>query len=96
MYFFFKQSYPKKIKENKARLISPTYSPTNGVCFKFWYHMYGPSVGELNIWLRQGNVLQRNFWTRSGNFGDQWRYGHVTVKSSLEFQMVIEGYHIKI
>jgi hypothetical protein len=78
---------------DRARLVSPMYFSTNsqGDCFKFWYHMYGNSIGVLNIWLKQNNQLTKILWNRSTNLGDFWRYGHVTIKSSSEFQIVLEG-----
>lgn len=59
--------------------------------FKFWYHLYGISLGTLNIWLRENNQLVKNLWSRSGNFGNYWRYGHVTVQSQTDFQIALEG-----
>jgi len=87
-----KASSPQ-LQNDKARLISPTYSGTSssGICFKFWYHLYGQSIGSLNVWLRQNNQLKTNLWTRTGNFGNFWRLGLVTVKSSADFEIVLEG-----
>ena len=40
---------------SSARLISPPYSVgATGVCFKFWYYMFGSSVNRLNLWTRSG------------------------------------------
>jgi hypothetical protein len=91
-YIFIETSYPQK-QGDKARLISPTYPATSGTgdCFKFWFHLNGLDIGTLNVWIRQNNQLIKNIWSRSGNLGDIWRYGHVTVKSNTEFQMVLEG-----
>ena len=90
-YIYIETSYPQK-QGDKARLVSPTYSGSSrGECFKFWYHMYGASQGSLNIWIRQNGQLYKNIWSRTGNFGNVWRYGHVTVKSSVAFQIVLEG-----
>lgn len=48
-------------------------------------------VGTLNVWTRIGNALDKNVWSRQGNFDNFWRYGHVTIKSEFSFQMVFEG-----
>lgn len=53
--------------------------------------MYGASVGSLNVWLRQNGQLTKQVWTKSGNLGNKWRYGHVTIKSDFDFQVVLEG-----
>lgn len=78
---------------DKARLISPTYPATgqDGDCFRFWYHLYGSSIGTLNVYLRQSNTLTKNLWSRAGDFGNFWRYGHVTISSEVEFQVALEG-----
>ncbi len=91
-YIFIETSFPQKLGD-KARLISPTYSATvgSGNCFKFWYHLYGADIGSLNVWIRQNNQLFKNIWSRSGNLGNTWRYGHVSVKSIYDYQMVLEG-----
>ncbi|CAF0741635.1 unnamed protein product, partial [Brachionus calyciflorus] len=90
-YIYIEASSPQTTGQ-KARLISPTYSRTNseGDCFKFWYHLYGDGIGSFNIYTRQNGIL-KSVWSRSGNLGNYWRYGHVTVKSSVDFQIVLEG-----
>ena len=41
---------------SSARLISPSYTVGSvGVCFKFWYYMYGSSVNMLNLWTKVGS-----------------------------------------
>ena len=47
---FIEASYPRK-ENDTAVLRSPSIRPpSNGVCFKFAYHMHGPHVGTLNIY----------------------------------------------
>ena len=36
-------------------------------CLTFWYHMYGSSMGSLNV-LRNDTQV----WTRSGDQGNSW------------------------
>ena len=44
-----------KTTNSSARLISPAYTVGSvGVCFKFWYYMYGSSVNTLNLWTKLG------------------------------------------
>ena len=62
-------------------------------CFEFWYHINGASNGKLRVWLKSENP-NTVLWERDsslGNMGDKWRYGHVTVRSPLSFQLVLEG-----
>jgi len=88
-YMYIETSSPRRPGQ-KARLISANYGASTA-CFKFWYHLFGRSIGGLNVWLRQGNALTKQVWRRSGDLGDQWRYGHVTVRSPVDYQVVIEG-----
>ena len=43
-------------------------------CLTFWYHMYGSSMGTLNV-LRNGTQV----WTISGDQGDSWHRADVPV-----------------
>ena len=53
--------------------------------------MYGESIGTLNVWLRQGKALNNILWSRSGNLGNTWRYGHISIKSRFDFEIALEG-----
>ena len=57
---------------------------------KFYYYLLGDSIA-IKLWLRQNGQLTRQLWEKSGNLGNRWRFGQVTVKSDLDFQVVIEG-----
>jgi hypothetical protein len=44
---------------NSAQLISPSYNvPAVGVCFKFWYNMYGSDINTLSLWMNNGGTKQ--------------------------------------
>ncbi|XP_071948819.1 MAM and LDL-receptor class A domain-containing protein 1-like [Antedon mediterranea] len=55
-----------------ARLRSPLLPPGQRVSLSFYYHMYGPIIGTLNVY-RTSNLGDELLWTRSGNQGDSWR-----------------------
>lgn len=77
---------------DKARLISEKINrKSNGVCLRFWYHKYGDSVGKLNVYQRVNVVQTDILWTLSGNQGDRWRQGAVTVNANQDFEVVFEG-----
>ena len=46
-YLFIETSFPQAAGD-KARIISPLYNPAM-VCVRFFYHMYGASIGTMNI-----------------------------------------------
>lgn len=81
-YMYIETSSPRK-PGDYARLESPTYSVTdgNGKCLVFWYHMYGSGIGRLNVYIKRGNSLGSRVWTASGNHGNRWLRGMITVQS---------------
>ncbi|XP_025084906.1 MAM and LDL-receptor class A domain-containing protein 1-like [Pomacea canaliculata] len=76
---------------SSARLISPalTIGP-QGVCFKFWYYMYGSSINRLTL-LAQSNGKSQALWTRSGTRGPQWRYSQVHIRTNGSTVFILEG-----
>jgi hypothetical protein len=46
-----------RLKGEIARLMSGLMAPTMGkdYCFEFWYHMFGPDIADLNVYLSSGN-----------------------------------------
>lgn len=67
----------------KAQLISPTFSTTRNQpnCLTFWYHMYGTSVNNLNVYLKSGNNLGRPVFTKHGNQGNRWSLAKINIRN---------------
>ena len=63
-------NYPNKI----ALLESPCFdlSNTNDAQLTFWYHMYGTSMGTLNVEVSEDCQNWTNVWSLSGNQGNTW------------------------
>ncbi|XP_057298293.1 MAM and LDL-receptor class A domain-containing protein 2-like isoform X2 [Hydractinia symbiolongicarpus] len=82
---------PKSI----ARLVSPNYpgnSKSNGQCFQFWYHMYGSSIGELNLYVQKaGQTKGRPSWTRKTNQGNKWTIGQIAISSQSSYKLIFEA-----
>ena len=76
---------------SNAYLQSPQYQPasrTGGKCLQFWYHMYGGSIGALNVYIKTGSSYPgRKLWTKSSNQGNQWLLGQVSVLTSNAFNV---------
>jgi len=55
-------------------------SSTPGQILSFWYHMYGNTMGELNIWIGDDNG-----WTKIdgivGDQGDEWHIKYIELDS---------------
>ena len=50
-YMYVDASWPAKVNDS-AWLLQSMITNTNGFCMSFWYHMFGPHVGTLNLWLQ--------------------------------------------
>jgi len=59
-YLYIETSHPQTPGQ-KARLISPKYSRSSSVCLRFYYHMFGQSIGTLNVLLAGTQPL---LWTK--------------------------------
>lgn len=95
---YIETSSPRK-PGDYARLETPTYQATdgNGKCLMFWYHMYGSGIGRLNIFIKRGQSLGTPAWTMSGNQGNRWLRGMLTVKSpNLQWKVLIRFSRAKI
>lgn len=94
-YMYIETSAPRK-QGDKARLLSEDFAPTtsSGRCLKFWYHMYGATIGTLRILVKTGpgNQSETAIWELSGNFGNQWYSGQAPVTSGVMYQVThLEG-----
>lgn len=52
-----------------------------GMCIRFWYNMYGDSIGNLSVFMQQNNnkTNTATLWTLSGNQGQGWKVAEVSV-----------------
>ncbi|XP_077580663.1 MAM and LDL-receptor class A domain-containing protein 2 [Stigmatopora nigra] len=66
-------------------------TPPQGECLMFWYYMEGIDIGRLNVYiLLAGNAIE--LWNRSGNQGNRWRHGRVTLRSPASpYQVIFEA-----
>ncbi|KAL1473108.1 hypothetical protein MTO96_038921, partial [Rhipicephalus appendiculatus] len=74
---------------SKAHLVSIKMSPTpdTGRCFTFWYNMWHPNVGHLNLMKRVDNGTNSLLWTRSSPQGKEWKQGQVQLFSDAPHQI---------
>ena len=61
----------------KLQLVVPRSLANSSACLTFFYHMYGSSMGTLNVF--SGNTT---IFTASGDHGDNWRRIKRTVNLS--------------
>jgi len=52
---YIETSYPRKPNDT-AGLVSPAIQKSgSSACVLFWYHMFGPHVNALNVYMKVGN-----------------------------------------
>ena len=75
---------------DRAHLYSSVFEAGGRYCFQMFYHMYGDSIGELNVYVKPVSQLlspEHIVWKQSGNQGDLWRYGFANATSKEPFQV---------
>ncbi|XP_066300034.1 MAM and LDL-receptor class A domain-containing protein 1-like [Branchiostoma lanceolatum] len=90
-YYYIEASSPR-VQGERARLVSQTFSGTPGTsqCLSFWYHMYGTGTGALRV-RTQINGIDTVRWALTGDQGNQWSNGQVSVGEIGDYQVIIEG-----
>lgn len=72
---YIETSSPRFYGQRARLLLSPPSSETGKLsCLKFYYHMYGATINQLNVW--NGNSIA---FTKSGQQGNRWLFAEVTV-----------------
>ncbi|CAH1274186.1 MAMDC2 [Branchiostoma lanceolatum] len=75
----------------KARLKSPLIFARGDFCLEFYYHMYGSTVGTLNVY-RDRSSPRNRVWSMTGNQGNAWQKASVDFSSSSSYvQIIFEG-----
>ncbi len=92
-YYAYIKTLPPVVFNDSARIVSPSVNTgSNGLCFKFFYHMFGTNVNKLNIYAKRGDNLGKPIWQKQGEQGNRWFLGQVYLeKSNDALQFVIEG-----
>lgn len=93
-YFIFIETSQPRQAGDKALLLSESLTGTGNTahCFSFWYHMYGTSVGTLNVYIVSNGSLPGTLnWHLSGNQDNAWRQGRFPITSSVEFNVSVES-----
>ncbi len=73
---YIETSSPRQAGDN-AKLNTPDLQFSGQMCLKFYYHMYGASMGTLKVIINGNNVF-----TASGNKGNLWFKATVDVTLS--------------
>ena len=75
------ESSERRINE-KAILVSKVLKPKQGgQCLKFYYTMFGKTMGHLKVQVTQNGVPKKTLFFRRGNQGRDWVLGTATLKN---------------
>ena len=96
-YIFIESSAPRLENETAQIQSAPiTLYGTNPICLNFWYNMYGSSIGELNVYLKNEHdsaTPMLKVWSLHGNQGQGWHAAKVPVTSSNTFRVCFISYY---
>ncbi|XP_031133327.1 apical endosomal glycoprotein isoform X1 [Sander lucioperca] len=76
-----------------GRLVSFTQLPSStDHCLSFFYKLYGPNTGALNVKLLDNTGYETVLWTRSAAHGNTWHEAHCPVPHQLtNFRLMFEA-----
>ncbi|NXB69198.1 ZAN protein, partial [Struthidea cinerea] len=90
-YYIFLRGTADALPGFVAHLVSPACSWEGTLCFRFWYHMYGTAEKmALRVYVQKDDELVP-VWEEVGNHGDRWHLGQVTVHTTGNMQILLEG-----
>ena len=62
------------------------------MCLRFWTHMFGSGIGELNVYIKSNEDMKmKKIWGLSGDAGNNWYMGQAPVAFTKPFKIVFEG-----
>ena len=91
-YIYFETSSP--VTPGQQGIVeSKTLSPTQATCISFYYSMYGKTMGNLSVYIKDvdKHSLQSNgrkVWEMTGNQGESWHHANITIISSTHFKVI--------
>ena len=68
-----------RVPGDNAKLNSPVLKFCGNMCLKFFYHMYGATIGRLNVII---NGTLNTVFSASGNRGNKWFEARITTSIS--------------
>lgn len=89
-YAFIEASSPR-VQGNRALLETNLKLKENKRCLTFWYHMYGSSMGTMNVYTEGTGVAKAVQWTRTGNQGSTWLEASIDIPRMPDLKITIEA-----
>ncbi|XP_055957693.1 MAM and LDL-receptor class A domain-containing protein 2 [Patella vulgata] len=82
-YMYIETSAPRKTGDNALLISSPHTVGATDECLEFWYHMYGRTTGNLNVYIQKGGNLGSFYWSESGNQGNLWKRAELKISAGV-------------
>ncbi|XP_067661222.1 uncharacterized protein [Haliotis asinina] len=77
---------------SSATFRSPPLGTSHHFCLTFWYHMYGQSMGSLQVKIMTAQSTSSPIWMKQGSQGNEWRLAKVDLlPQSVNYYIVITG-----
>ncbi|XP_063956689.1 MAM and LDL-receptor class A domain-containing protein 1-like [Lytechinus pictus] len=91
-FFLYFEASPGSQGYNAKLQSVPITTTPNGACFKFWLHMYGQSMGELEVSSVgiDGNQ-QESLWKQSGTLQNKWVYRQINIVADYHYQIIFNA-----
>ena len=90
-YIYLETSYPA-IEGDIARIESPFFEESEqSYCMEFWYHMYGDSIGALNVYKKNDQEKEEQIWRLTGESVNAWLLARVPINFTEAGTIIIEG-----
>ena len=83
-YYVYAEASAPRASGDRARLESPRLA--GSYCIQFYYHMYGPHVGQLQVFTLAG-AQNINLVTKTGTQGNTWHSLQAGLRASQNYQV---------
>ncbi|XP_077378927.1 MAM and LDL-receptor class A domain-containing protein 1 isoform X1 [Festucalex cinctus] len=91
-HYYYLPSSSQDIPGQTAAMLSPVYPPGKGACVQLWYHMYGRSVGTLNVYQQSEDGVRDLIFSQVGDQRSMWRFAQAALLPRLQpYRLVVEG-----
>ena len=88
-YFIFTEASHPAEKGDKAGLFSKMVNATENNCLSFWYHMHGPKMGSLRVFVKTKVGVKTLVWNKTGDHGNKWILADVEISTRGLYQVIL-------
>ncbi|XP_052086300.1 MAM and LDL-receptor class A domain-containing protein 1-like [Mytilus californianus] len=90
VFMFIESSSPRQ-DDDKAIMVTKMSLPRVDRCLRFWYHMYGSTMGILNVYTENAQGTRIQIFTMSGDQGNQWNESAIFIPAMDDLKVIFEG-----